>query len=37
LIRGGDWADGTAAGVFAVNSFRNPSFSSSDIGFRCAR
>jgi formylglycine-generating enzyme required for sulfatase activity len=37
LIRGGFWIDGTAAGVFAVNSFNGPSGSFSIIGFRCAR
>ncbi len=37
LVRGGFWMDGTAAGVFAVNSFNAPSSSFSTFGFRCAR
>lgn len=35
--RGGDWDDGTGAGPFAVNSFRPPTNSTPDIGFRGAR
>jgi formylglycine-generating enzyme required for sulfatase activity len=37
LIRGGDFIDGTGAGVFAVSSGEDPSFADSAIGFRCAR
>jgi hypothetical protein len=37
LNRGGSWADGTNAGVFAVDAGTNPSLRSSAIGFRCAR
>jgi hypothetical protein len=37
LVRGGFWIDGTAAGVFAVNSSNGPSGSFSRFGFRCAR
>jgi len=37
LVRGGSSADGTDAGVFAVDSGANPSVKSSAIGFRCAR
>jgi len=37
LFRGGWWSQGTAAGVFAVAGNGVPSFSSSSLGFRCAR
>ena len=37
LIRGGNWSFGSGAGVFAVDSFSDPSLSSNGIGFRCAR
>jgi hypothetical protein len=38
LIRGGHWTIGTSAGVFAVSSTTDPSWSSSAVvGFRCAR
>jgi formylglycine-generating enzyme required for sulfatase activity len=37
-IRGGDWNDGTSAGVFAIGSNNAPpSDDDNDIGFRCAR
>ncbi len=37
LIRGGNWADGTDAGVFAVRGIPDPPFDHLDIGFRAAR
>lgn len=37
LRRGGSWADGTFAGVFALDAAVGASYSSSGIGFRCAR
>jgi formylglycine-generating enzyme required for sulfatase activity len=37
LIRGGDWIDGSYAGVFAVSGFDLPSFSNGAFGLRCAR
>jgi len=37
LVRGGFWADGTNAGVFAVSSVVDPPFSAIGFGFRCAR
>ena len=37
LIRGGNFNNGTNAGVFAVNGNNNPSNSNNNIGFRCAR
>jgi formylglycine-generating enzyme required for sulfatase activity len=37
LNRGGNWFDGTAAGVFAVDAGTNPSLRSNAVGFRCAR
>ncbi len=36
-VRGGDYATGTYAGVFAVDATRNPRTSGANIGFRCAR
>jgi len=37
LFRGGNWKDGTGAGVFAVLAFDGPSGPSDVFGFRCAR
>jgi hypothetical protein len=37
LARGGDFSDGTGAGVFALDASDAPSDSGVDIGFRCAR
>jgi hypothetical protein len=37
LIRGGNFNNGTNAGVFTVNANNDPSNSNNDIGFRCAR
>ena len=37
LIRGGYWAHGTLAGVFALNANDGPSHSTDGLGFRCAR
>ena len=37
LFRGGGWADGAAAGVFAFDANGAPSSWSNGIGFRCAR
>jgi len=37
FVRGGTSADGTSAGVFAVDAGTNPSEKSPAIGFRCAR
>ena len=37
LVRGGDWALGTDAGVFAVRGTAGPSFAIDNVGFRCAR
>ncbi len=37
LFRGGSWADGTSAGVFALIAVTAPSSSYDFIGFRCAR
>jgi len=37
FVRGGDFFDGTGAGVFAVDSGGDPSQRSPSIGFRCAR
>jgi formylglycine-generating enzyme required for sulfatase activity len=37
LLRGGDFTDGTIAGVFAVDAAFGPAFSNPFIGFRCAR
>jgi formylglycine-generating enzyme required for sulfatase activity len=37
LYRGGDFLDGTNAGVFAVNAVLVPSLSGFFLGFRCAR
>lgn len=36
LFRGGDFVDGTTAGVFALRA-HGPAFSNHDIGFRCGR
>jgi len=35
-IRGGSWNDGTNAGVFALSLNNAPSYSNSNVGFRCA-
>ena len=37
LIRGGDYNDGTDAGVFALEARRGPAYDSSTVGFRCGR
>jgi formylglycine-generating enzyme required for sulfatase activity len=37
FVRGGDFSDGTGAGVFAVTAGPDPSQRSPSIGFRCAR
>jgi hypothetical protein len=37
LFRGGDWTDGSNAGVFAVRGEFKASDSGAIIGFRCAR
>jgi Sulfatase-modifying factor enzyme 1 len=37
LFRGGDWTNGTGAGVFAVVAIFDPLHATSYIGFRCAR
>jgi hypothetical protein len=37
LIRGGNFNNGTNAGVFAVNGNNTPSNSNDNIGFRAAR
>ena len=37
LVRGGDWGDRTAAGVFAVSATLDPSSLVLPYGFRCAR
>ncbi len=37
LVRGGSFFDGTGAGPLAVIGYYQPSFSFSDVGFRCAR
>lgn len=37
LIRGGNWNNGTDAGVFAANGNNNPSNSNNNIGLRCGR
>jgi formylglycine-generating enzyme required for sulfatase activity len=37
LFRGGDFADGASAGVFAVDAAIVPSNSNDATGFRCAR
>jgi hypothetical protein len=37
LHRGGGWADGSNAGVFAVNANLTPDQNPNDVGFRCAR
>jgi formylglycine-generating enzyme required for sulfatase activity len=37
LLRGGDSGLDTDAGVFAMYAFYGPSYSGSNIGFRCAR
>ena len=37
LLRGGLWADGADAGVFALSADFAPSGSDFSIGFRCAR
>ena len=37
LLRGGSFAQKTLAGVFAVDGLDQPSFSFSNIGFRCGR
>jgi formylglycine-generating enzyme required for sulfatase activity len=37
LFRGGNFYNGTAAGVFAVRGDFAPSWASNDIGFRAAR
>ena len=38
LFRGGTWDDGGVnTGVFAVSADSDPSYSSDDLGFRCAR
>ncbi|MFW5746103.1 MAG: hypothetical protein ACOCWQ_00965 [Nanoarchaeota archaeon] len=34
-VRGGSWGSGDGAGVFGVDGFYGPSFSSTDFGFRC--
>ncbi len=36
-IRGGNWNNGTNAGVFAVNANNIPSNSNNNIGLRCVR
>jgi len=37
LLRGGAWAHGAAAGVFAFTASNGPSFWNDDVGFRCGR
>jgi len=37
LLRGGNWAHGTGAGVFAVVAFYGPTLVDDGVGFRCAR
>jgi hypothetical protein len=37
LLRGGSYVDGSAGGVFAVSSSRDPSYVAANFGFRCAR
>lgn len=37
LIRGGNFNNGTNAGVFALNANNAPSNSNNNIGFRCGR
>jgi hypothetical protein len=37
LMRGGDYRDGSAAGVFAVQGDIGPTDNAGFIGFRCAR
>ena len=37
LIRGGNFNNGTNAGVFAVNGHNEPSNANNNIGFRCVR
>ena len=37
FLRGGHWADGSYAGLFSLALYYAPSYSSSYIGFRCAR
>lgn len=36
-IRGGNWNNGTTAGVLTANSNNNPLNQNTNIGFRCAR
>ena len=37
LIRGGDFENGSVAGVFAVNGGNQPSLAVGNVGFRCGR
>ena len=37
VVRGGSWANGALAGVFAFSASYAPSNVSTDIGFRCGR
>jgi formylglycine-generating enzyme required for sulfatase activity len=37
FLRGGNWASGAGAGVFALNLDNAPSYSDDPVGFRCAR
>jgi formylglycine-generating enzyme required for sulfatase activity len=37
LVRGGSYADGTGAGVFAVSGVHDPTYQDAGLGFRCAR
>lgn len=35
MLRGGNWNNGTGAGVFALNGNADPTFAFNDVGFRC--
>jgi formylglycine-generating enzyme required for sulfatase activity len=37
FLRGGAWYDGSYAGAFALNLYTPPSYTNTNIGFRCAR
>jgi len=37
FLRGGNWDNGSGAGVFALNLSNSPASARNDIGFRCAR
>jgi len=37
FIRGGYWSNGSYAGVFTLSLYLSPAFTSSTVGFRCAR